>query len=685
MCAYRNRITGEVVEDEPKDHVIGLWQVGEPGWKYNIPSIMTAARARKQELERSCLLEIGTLAESGRKQGWKEWVQVPTILPSRAVRVQLTPFEILIDQRLQHLQEVCRSPRMHLTTEIEKVRASSARRVPMKACEYLAAHSEDWQQRSFRSIRPRRVLSLLVEDLFDIYENRVMVRLTDHLLEYLDDRLKELRKLTGVINEAKRYQEQCEGYFWRKRRLFTEFGRLYTDQEHDRAVNTIHFLEALERKLLALCASDLYKAIPRRAQVLLSLRETNILANDQHYRHVAHLWRAWAEWYQNRVRTRAQVREESERVCLAFEEYSTLLITKSLASLGFIASADVSPIPRSALVRIVGPWGGLVLAWNDDGSIRITSEEWDNSLRFIPIPDLITATNDALDEVERKFLCIARDAKSRHDETLVFLYPGSELERRRIPFPLRRRLHALWSERLPDDNFPLSILGVGPMVIDSVEEVARAINIWRAEKQLEQFPPTLQHSDRTVIQCLANYSSALAPAGTNAIQIRRPLLNHEWTLLESKFRQERASGRRGNPLFSEETVDTVLEGLLNVSSWFDRALSCPVCSKAAEPRVFQPLDRNTYRITCNACQSTWGLRPCSCGKAYPFLQLHVSVSIHQNLDQTLRHPLGRDVFAVPCSVGVAEAFICPHCGNCGKFNSRLDNCTRCRQGMDLGA
>jgi hypothetical protein len=682
MRAYRNRITGELVEDEPKDYVIGLWQAGEPDWKYSIPSSMTAARARKQELERSCILEIGTLAESGRKQGWREWVQVPTILPSRAVRVQLTPFEILIDQRLQHLQEVCRSPRMHLTTEIEKVRASSARRVPMKACEYLAAHSEDWQQRSFRSIRPRRVLSLLVEDLFDIYENRVMVRLIDRLLEYLEDRLKELRKLTGVINEAKRYQEQCEGYFWRERRLFTEFGRLYTDQEHDRAINTLHFLEALERKLLALCASDLYKAIPQRAQVLISLRETNILANDQHYRHVAYLWRAWAEWYQNRIRTRAQVREESERVCLAFEEYSTLLITKSLASLGFNASADVYPTPRSAPVRIVGPWGGLVFAWNDDGSIRISSEEWDNSLRFIPIPDLITAPNDSLEEIEKKFLCIARDAKWRRDETLIFLYPGSEVERRRIPFSLRRRLHALWNERLPGENSLMSILGVGPMVIDSVEEVARAINIWRAERQLAQFPPTLHHSDRTVIESLASCSNAFAPAGTNAIQIRRPLLSHEWTLIESKLRQVRASGRRGNTMFSDDTVDAVLESLLNVAGWYDRALSCPVCGKAAESRAFQPLDRNTYRIMCNACHTVWGLRPCSCGEAYPFLQLHVSASTPQNLDQPLRHPLGRDVFAVPCLVGVAEAFICPHCGNCGKFNIRSINCVRCRQGMD---
>lgn len=345
MRAFRNRITGELTEDDPNDDILGLWQVKEQSWKYLIPASVTAAVARRQELERSCILEIGAVAEVKRALGWKEWVGVPSILPNRANRVQLRPFEIEIESRLQHLQEVCRSPRMHLTTEIEKVRASSARRVPVKAGEYLAAHSEDWQQRSFRTIRPRRVLTLLVDDLYDIYENRVAVRLIDRLLEYVADRLRDLRKLTGVINEAKQYQTDCAGNFRKEYRLFTELGELYSDQEHDRALNTLQFLEALEGKLLALCASDLYRAVPQRAQVPVSLRETNILANDQHYRHVAYLWRSWAEWYQHRVRTKAQVHEESQRVCASFEAYAALLVSKSLLNFGFKAIDDICPGP----------------------------------------------------------------------------------------------------------------------------------------------------------------------------------------------------------------------------------------------------------------------------------------------------------------------------------------------------
>lgn len=549
--------------------------------------------------------------------------------------------------------------------------------------------SEDWQQRSFRSIRPRRVLSLLVEDLYDIYENRITVRLIDRLLEYLDDRLKELRKLTGAIKEAKRYQEECEGYFWRKNRLFTEFGRLYKDQEHDRALNTLNFLETLERKLLALRGSDLYKAIPQRAQVPVSLRETNILANDQHYRDVAHLWRVWAEWYQHRVRTRAQVREESERVCLAFEEYCALLVSKSLAGFGFNAKQDTFPLSGSAPILIVGPWGTLEFQRNDNGSIQIRSQESDSSLRFMPIPDLISAPGDAPEEIEAKFRCISRDAEMRRDETLVFLYPGTGAERRRLVDPLRRSLHALWYERLPNGEAPTSLLGVGPMVIDSMEEVARAINFWRAEWQVARYPPTLNYSDKRLNQMLPSYSDAITAAGMSGVQLRRPLLSHEWTAIEAKLRQERVPGRRGDHLFSEEVVGRLSASLrtrerdgatVDSGGWYDRVLSCPVCGKAADSRAFQPLDRNTYRIACSACHTVWGLRPCTCGETYPFLQLHISVST--GAQQFSGAMLGRDVYAIPCSAGVPEAFICPHCGNCGKFNQRTDNCLRCRQGVD---
>ena len=347
------------MRDAAENHILGLWPVEEQYMEVLNTSGCHRVVARRQGLERSCLLEIGAVAESGRAAGMEGVGGGSEFLPNRASRVQLRPFEVEIERRVQHLQEVCRSPRMHLTTEIEKVRASSARRVPVKACEYLAAHSEDWQQRSFRTIRPRRVLSLLVEDLYDIYENRVAVRLIDRLLEYVGDRLQDLRKLAGVINEAKQYQSDCAGNFRKEHRLFTELGELYSDQEHDRALSTLQFLEALERKLLALCASDLYRAVPQRAQVPVSLRETNILANDQHYRHVAYLWRSWAEWYQHRVRTKAQVHEESQRICTSFEAYVALLVSKSLSNFGFGAIEDISPNPGSNPVLLNGPWGTL--------------------------------------------------------------------------------------------------------------------------------------------------------------------------------------------------------------------------------------------------------------------------------------------------------------------------------------
>ena len=172
-----------------------------------------------------------------------------------------------------------------------------------------------------------------------------------------------------------------------------------------------------------------------------------------------------------------------------------------------------------------------------------------------------------------------------------------------------------------------------------------------------------------------------AREGSGAIQLRRPVLSHEWRRLQVTLQQARSAERRSAPLFTQSAVQRILENLRAIAEWFGKALLCPVCASPTEARSFQPLDRNTYRIECDGCQTVWGLRPCACGEVYPFLQVHSGVSSQRNSGRSLARALGRDVFAIPCSNGISEAFVCTHCGNCGKFKQGDEACVGCRNGV----
>jgi hypothetical protein len=121
----------------------------------------------------------------------------PPVAQKLAERARPQPLDLEIARHLQHLQHVCHKPRLHLRVEEERLPVSRARRTPVRAVAELVSHPGDWEHRTLRSIQPSRVLARQIEDEWNLYENRVAVRLVDHLLAYLAKRLEELAKDQG--------------------------------------------------------------------------------------------------------------------------------------------------------------------------------------------------------------------------------------------------------------------------------------------------------------------------------------------------------------------------------------------------------------------------------------------------------------------------------------------------------
>ncbi|MBL9107506.1 MAG: hypothetical protein JNL82_41855 [Myxococcales bacterium] len=182
------------------------------------------------------------------------------------------------------------------------------------------------------------MLARLIEDEWNLYENRVAVRLVDHLLAYVARRLAELNKVERSLHARKEHIDVVKTSFWRADRITTLWARALDSKIEDDLRATRQQLEHARRDLQALLDAPLYQQVPRRATVALSLRPTNILINDPHYRKVAALWRAWVKLGHKRQETREQRAARRQLEARAWDRFVLHLVVRAFSGLSWRAA-----------------------------------------------------------------------------------------------------------------------------------------------------------------------------------------------------------------------------------------------------------------------------------------------------------------------------------------------------------
>jgi len=216
-------------------------------------------------------------------------------------KLEMNDFEIYLCENIPHLEQICRQPHYLLQRIVEKVNVSRAKRIPSKSYQYLAAHTEDWEQKSIVSFKPNRVLNEELDLNFNIYENQLFIALVERCLKYLNGRLKEVNDISLFIEKyrellEKRYDTNV--WFEKVSRNLTLIGGVYEDEnykrekndDHARLVTTEEHLRAAYKRLLLIRSSDLFDEVNKRAEKDIMLRDTNVLINHKHYRYVRSLW-----------------------------------------------------------------------------------------------------------------------------------------------------------------------------------------------------------------------------------------------------------------------------------------------------------------------------------------------------------------------------------------------------------
>ncbi len=494
-----------------------------------------------------------------------------------------------------------------------------------------------------------------------------------------------------------------------KKRVYTLWGEFTeAEQRRRRAEQTLAVLDGFRRDLSALLDSSLYRAVPRRAHVPMSLRPTNILVNDQHYRHVARLWRLWAHNEVAWAVTPRQIFDAHQDLCRSFDAFALLLVSRALADLGFLPGEDRALLRGGPPLKVEAAWGVVQVSWLEDGTIRLDGAGHEESLHIVPVVAVLSAGGaDRARERMRELYAPPESHKAdagrrdpghrstpqagRGECLRAVLYPGTAAEPEKLPPDLGRMLYTVGNDRLASEPEGLGVLPVSPLSIESLERVARLVRWWLFDSLLSSYPPPAVACPPG-LRLSGDLGDWLrrddAGTGLRVVRPLRPGERERWKNWLTRLRQhlQRQGARAAFPEFRLDAVETAIDGAVACLQSLAR---CPlgVCRVETGAELFEPRrDRDQgltlFKASCE--HAVWELRQCDlCGERYPIL-LPQNFNL-RNLERTpgwVDRLLGRDVLAVPCCAVHGEgAFICPRCGGCKNAGrAEAGACLRCGGG-----
>lgn len=667
------------------------------------------------DLDLRSIVAIGKNVQGVIEDGgtWLDVLSVSPLVPGMSEKAGLQSFELLLEDQIGHLKEVCLRPRTHLRVDVERAPVSRARRLATQAAGYLASHTEDWDRPTVRAVIPKRVLALVREDQFDIYENRVAVRLVDHLDAYLAYRVREVAKLVRLFGEAEDYSSAAMlGSHWRQKRVYSLWGEsLDASKARQMAEDTLKKLRSLKYTVAGLMDSTLYREVSRKATVGTTLKMTNILANDQHYQRVAELWLAWARLGLKQIPRPAEHFQAMQDLCKGFNFFSLLVAIRALDQIG-MEPQDLEGALASGALSLEGKGGRAELSWScNEGWLRLRVPGA-RPLRLTPL----VASLETLDARDAQELIKEADNAASGSEQLVLLYPalGGQRVVGGSSRQVHERLHALSHEVASPGAEHAGFLPISPWDLSSVERMARALRWIVTGTHFLSYPqfvadsplrgsdgkvPWLEESGTgVVVRRLPHPKEELklpkriaeAEAGLAALRRQHADVSDRLRVAVSDRAgsgQLNAKKKELNAAITKADRDVTelkafAAGLEQGVNLVRSLLTCPTCGDVADDRRdFRSGQGKRFACVCSSCSTSWGTELCPTCKAW----LPTLMPAVKDLAALASHPawvdryLGADVLAVPSLAADGEhGYVCHECGH-GRTDVReggLENSTK---------
>jgi len=619
--------------------------------------------------DRDALRTLNLMGEAIREralgQPWLDWLTEPPLMRPASETLEETELERQMAAKLGRLDAVCKRPRMHLKLEEERQPVSRCKRPARRAAEVLAARSEDWDRRTLWGIKPKRVLGLVRDDLYDLYENRVAVALVDRLDKALVQRIREVRRILHAARSMERWNETlAQGRNYRRaQRVCSLWGDLWqTEGLRQRADDALRRIQRLRRRVLGLRDSRLYQKIGGQRRPM-RLRMTNVLTHDELYRAVAELWMAWERHMRPGDEDPQSVWAREQRAATAMSLHAALVVVRALDALRMEPTeADLETcFEVGGSLHLRGPCGELELSWDEDLALVLRRRTAEEPLRIVALPAMVEGS-----------LRAERWLASLPNQPLLVLH--LEVDRPNASEETRVRLNGPG----PRHHWP-QFAPIAPWQLDSVERVARAIR-WYAWRALySRYPSQVTFPTRSWLP--PKPSPAWVEVGQKSLKVIVPPRDQDgWPALRTRkdwaaLEVDRLEGRLGR-LARRNTADRkhlkklladqilvrdqdmkVLEALDIAVQEVRLLCACPVCREIATAYDFQAV-QGRFRATCQSCGTQWGLRDCgACERRFSFIDFPENEPGAHPLEVDGRY--GCDVLAYPVEPGV---HLCTHCG-----------------------
>lgn len=596
----------------------------------------------------------------------EEYMALPPLPANLDDRTKSQAIDEQIYKRYVHLIHACRKPRQLLKTDLEKLPVGRAKRIPPRALEYLASHSEDWKRKTVHGIEPTHVIAEVIEDQLNIYENRVAAELVDRIAAYLNQRLSELEKIKALLDDRSNFQSAFSqnATFRLADRISSLWGKIFQDLSLSRSTHDLRDqLASVRRSIIALKKSILYRSIPKKREIKQELHHTNIFDNDPHYREVAELWRVWHESGDSKEDDEEAIFSSWQKANRDFSSFCRLLACRSLQDIGWKLQPAGST-PSAASLSFVGPDGTEVQLEEQEGMTYSLSTE-EGRLNIVPLLATLARVQDA-----GQLLGWFKELEAGVDGAdTLFLYYGksSELQNLTLVNPQLGMLLDGFSRGKNAHGKRALFVPVGPFEITSLEKTGRHLNMLLRGRMLGSFPPKIKAPSPLARYIGLDKGGRQHESRSDHWSLVEPIDAAEVARIENRVAELRSpEERRKVDSISDNAKATLIDHVRRAERLSSGVLTCPVCGQRQSR--FQRQGDRAYSCTCKSCGADWGLRMCkSCHQPYPYLHPAnaSALAISSTEPGWLDRLLGRDCIAVPCThPASSNGYVCSNCSVC---------------------
>lgn len=682
MTLPRDRVSGR--ETEPLPSWTGRWAAGGTHCLDDRHEAGGTSRddITSDDLDALATLEAG-LHSAVSSGSWSSVRGAPLLAGLNEESLQLERREIVLRDNISSIAQVCERFVTRLGELVELRPVAQAKRPARKAHARLAAHTEDWAARTLSGPVPRRVLAVARDEQADLYENRMVVELVYPILtSAIAARIQRLRRIRGDLADLERARD--EGTYRRRERLYQFWGgdAALVEESSHRAARTLEVLEGLGTRLQSLRGSTLGRLLRGRRTGQRTLRRTNVIANDRHYRAAGLVWSAFERDPDLKEAPEGR-RERLRRRHLTFDRYVLELLVRAFTELSYSPDGNTIPTPGNP-ATLSGAWGTATIRRDDDGTLTVQSHGV--TTRFVPMIDLV-GPDDEAETVEARWQSVIGAVT----KPTVIVHLSASETLRALPPRLATQLMSAAQDDIGGRRDATAV-HVSPMETTSLERVARAVATAVMMPALLSYPPSISLDGRAVPRRLTDrlMELGLSRPGMSPIfhrptpdelHLRRPLIASESDQLAGLLRELSRKARA--PGWERDVTDEIRRlpaGIDIAESAVRTFLSCPGCGSEASPEQLGR-EKDVFSITCRSCRTRWGHERCGvCQARAPIIEPE-----REPLNPEVHGPgwveriFGNEALASPCwARTVGARYICTNCGTCPVRGSEAGiYCTRC--------